>query len=88
MIDSLYTLHLFCSLGMFGHHKMCLTSFSSQSVSRVLWDMCNGDNWTISVTINVRGKSSQLTLNKTHNVTVQVVLKILQYRRKIYTNAV
>ena len=43
--------------------------------------MCNGDNWTISVTINVRGETSQLTLNKTHNVTVQVVLEILQYRR-------
>ena len=27
------------------------------------------------------GGSSQLTLNKTQNVTVQVVLKILQYRR-------
>ena len=39
MIDSLYTLHLFCSLRMFGHHKMCLSSFSSQSGSRVLWDM-------------------------------------------------
>ena len=61
--------------------QMCLTSFSSQSVSRVLWDMCNGDNWTISVTINVRGETAQLTLNKTHNVTVQVVLEILQYRR-------
>ena len=43
--------------------------------------MCNGDNWTISVTINVRGETAQLTLNKTHNVTVQVVLEILQYRR-------
>ena len=27
------------------------------------------------------GETSQLTLNKTHNVTVQVVLEILQYRR-------
>ena len=36
---------------------------------------------TNSVTINVQGKTSQLTLSKAQHVTVQVVIKILQYRR-------
>ena len=36
---------------------------------------------TNSVTIDVQGKSSQLTLSKAQHVTVQIVFKILQYRR-------
>jgi hypothetical protein len=39
MYNRLTSLIYTFSVGMFGHHKMCLTSFSSQSGSRVLWDM-------------------------------------------------